>query len=138
MSYTITQDCNGCQACKKICPVDAITGERKASHTIQDTLCIECGACGRVCPQKAILDQSGNVCVMIKRSQWMKPRVQIKTCMSCTICLDACPVNCLSLSEAKDKKNPHGFPYLKEEKACIGCGFCALECPVEAISMVSP
>jgi Na+-translocating ferredoxin:NAD+ oxidoreductase subunit B len=138
MSYSITESCNGCQACKKICPVDAISGERKTLHAIDGTMCIECGACGRICPQQAVQDQSGNKCTMIKRSGWMKPRIQVETCMSCTICIDACPVNCLALSEASNTKNLHGHPYLKDEKACIGCGFCSLECPVEAISMVSP
>lgn len=137
MSFSITQACNGCQACKKICPVDAISGERKENHTIDGTVCIDCGACGRICPQQAILDGSGKACSMIKRSQWMNPQFEMKTCMSCTICLDACPVNCLALMEAPEAKNLHMYPYLKDEKVCIGCGFCSAECPVEAISMAA-
>ncbi|HPI92244.1 MAG TPA: 4Fe-4S binding protein [Deltaproteobacteria bacterium] len=137
MPFTITQSCVGCQACKKICPVNAISGEKKEIHVIDPVVCIECGACGRICPHTSVLDQLGNLCAMVKRSQWKKPRVNSDECMSCNMCIETCPVNCLALSGAHDSGYPHGYPYLKEEKACIGCGFCSLECPVEAITMYS-
>jgi NAD-dependent dihydropyrimidine dehydrogenase PreA subunit len=135
MSYTITAVCNGCQACVKLCPVDAISGEKKVVHTIDGSVCIECGACGRICPQNAVLDQIGTPCTMVKRSLWAKPRIDREQCMSCTICIDSCPMNCLSLADSTKVKDPHKYPYLKEEKACIGCSFCAIECPVGCISM---
>lgn len=139
MSYTITDACNGCGACKKVCPVDAIQGKKKELHKIDETMCIECGVCGRICPKDAVLDQFGKTCVMVKRSGWEKPLIDLDECMSCVVCIDACPVNGLALSEARDKeKDPHGYPYIKEEKACIGCGFCAIECPVDAIAMTVP
>jgi len=75
---------------------------------------------------------------MAKRSRWEKPEFKHEACMSCTICIDACPAHCLEMSEAKDSGNTHAYPYLKAEKACIGCGFCAAECPVDAIFMRTP
>lgn len=138
MPFTITQACVGCQACKKICPVGAITGGRKDVHVIDTSVCIECGACGRICPHASVLDQYGALCTMVKRSQWKRPSVNRGECMSCTMCIETCPVNCLGLSQPHDSGNPHRYPYLREERACIGCGFCAIECPVGAITMVSP
>ncbi|HVN72309.1 MAG TPA: 4Fe-4S binding protein [Desulfomonilia bacterium] len=138
MPYTITQNCVGCQACKKICPVTAITGEKKQIHVIDPDVCIECGACGRVCPHASVLDQHGKLSIMMKRTQWKRPNIDITQCMSCNMCIDACPVNCLDLSRPQDTRDTHGYPYLNDSKACIGCGFCASECPVDAIAMTSP
>ncbi len=137
MAYRITDVCNGCGTCQKLCPVDAINGEKKELHVIDDARCIECGTCGRICPQQAVQDGFGIVCETIKRSGWEKPVFDRKKCMSCMICIDACPVSCLSLSEAV-AKDPHGYPYLEKEKLCLGCGFCAYECPVDAVTMSVP
>ena len=134
MSYKIIESCNGCGACAKICPVNAISGEKKTLHGINKEMCIECGACGRICPVEAVRDSFGISCEMVKRSAWEKPRFDRKTCMSCRICIDACPVGCLDLSDPQRSDDPNGYPFLKIEKACIGCGFCARECPVDAVT----
>ena len=52
--YTITEDCNGCTACVKPCPTDAITGERRKLHAIDQDQCIKCGICVDVCKDDAV------------------------------------------------------------------------------------
>ena len=138
MPYTITEKCNGCAACARICPSGAISGEKKKRHAINGSLCIECGACGRVCPQSALLDAGGSGCEMLKRSEWLKPELVMEACMACSICVDACPVGCLALSDVPRDKGVDAYPYLKDAKACIGCGFCSQECPADALIMQKP
>ncbi len=56
-TLTITDDCIGCTKCKRNCPVDAIKGELKQLHTIDQVKCIKCGACIDGCPKKAIVKE---------------------------------------------------------------------------------
>jgi NADH-quinone oxidoreductase subunit F len=46
--------CNGCGRCLKVCPVDAVEGEKKQPHMIVDEKCITCGSCRDVCPRNSV------------------------------------------------------------------------------------
>ena len=56
MKYSIIVDkCVGCTACARGCPVNAISGERKGPHFIDQEKCIKCGACFEKCKFGAVL-----------------------------------------------------------------------------------
>jgi len=55
MEYIINgENCVGCTACARICPVNAISGERKEIHHIDSAICIKCGSCMEKCKFDAI------------------------------------------------------------------------------------
>ncbi len=54
LSYQINDKCVGCTACKRACPVGAISGTAKTKHAIDKVKCTKCGACFKVCKFEAI------------------------------------------------------------------------------------
>ncbi|MEE4257302.1 MAG: NADH-quinone oxidoreductase subunit NuoF [Bacteroidales bacterium] len=55
LTYTVNEEnCTGCTVCAKNCPVDAISGERKEIHHIDQDVCIKCGVCYTKCKFEAI------------------------------------------------------------------------------------
>ena len=52
--YEINDNCKGCTACARKCPVYAISGTVKEKHTIDPNKCIKCGVCYQTCKFHAI------------------------------------------------------------------------------------
>lgn len=48
------EKCKGCESCKKACPSEAISGEKKQVHVIAQELCTKCGSCYEVCKLDAV------------------------------------------------------------------------------------
>ena len=52
--FKVENSCIGCGLCAKNCPVNAISGEKKAPHVIDNAKCIKCGTCKDNCSFDAI------------------------------------------------------------------------------------
>jgi NADH-quinone oxidoreductase subunit F len=44
--------CKGCHLCVPACPTDAIAGQKKKAHHIEQNRCTACGSCLEACPEK--------------------------------------------------------------------------------------
>ncbi|MBN4074662.1 4Fe-4S binding protein, partial [bacterium AH-315-E09] len=56
LSYTVvSENCIGCTACLRACPVNCIKGAPKEIHKIVQSDCIKCGACYDICRFEAIM-----------------------------------------------------------------------------------
>jgi NADH:ubiquinone oxidoreductase subunit F (NADH-binding)/Pyruvate/2-oxoacid:ferredoxin oxidoreductase delta subunit/(2Fe-2S) ferredoxin len=49
-----TEKCTGCGVCLRHCPVQAVSGEKKAPHAIDPDRCTKCGSCFESCKFEAI------------------------------------------------------------------------------------
>lgn len=54
IQYQITAECTGCTLCARNCPANAISGELRQMHHIDQDLCIKCGLCTNSCKFNAI------------------------------------------------------------------------------------
>ncbi len=54
ITYNIKDNCIGCTACKRQCPVECISGNVKEKHVIDLEKCIKCGKCEESCRFDAI------------------------------------------------------------------------------------
>ena len=54
LGYEITESCVGCGACLRICPAEAIEGQRKERYRIDQFKCIKCGQCFDICKFDAV------------------------------------------------------------------------------------
>ena len=67
-----------------------------------------------------------------------KPEFKYDNCVSCSICVQACPVGALDLTRpGKSFRYRNMFPQLVNDR-CIGCGLCAKNCPMDCILMAIP
>lgn len=132
MAYKITENCTGCTACTKRCPVVAITGDRNLLHVIDPVTCIDCGACGYVCPDSAIHDETGELAAALKAKERPKAYVIEAACTGCEWCVDSCPFDALQMVESPQPDNFKGIVQVIDKK-CVGCKLCEWDCPYEAI-----
>jgi ferredoxin len=138
MAYTIGEECTGCTACVRNCPVFAISGERKERHSINPLRCVDCGVCGRVCPAGAVTDNGGNKCTSIERALWPKPQIDGKLCSACGICVHDCTPGALSISPPKSRGDIQVYAELSTPEKCTGCALCEKRCPLGAVVMRAP
>ncbi len=138
MAYSITEKCNGCTACARLCPVFAIAGERGQLHTINAKRCVECAVCAHACVQQAVADADGDFPPKLPRKAWHVPSIKTEECSACQMCVHICTAGALSISLPAFRGDLNVFAQLSAPKKCVGCGLCASICPLGIITMQAP
>ena len=63
------------------------------------------------------------------------PEVDAESCTGCGKCVEACPVEALSLVSACDPAKKRRKSARVDEQRCLGCGVCVRVCPAGALSL---
>lgn len=63
------------------------------------------------------------------------PIVDYDACMSCVVCVIACPFDSLSMSADGRGRYGKTHPELARPETCNGCGLCAKACPIDCLTM---
>ena len=81
VSHAIDETCTGCRLCLKACPTEAISGELKQLHIIDQEKCIQCGACFQVCNIGSVrrVKRGEGTAVQLKAKQNWKPLIKEKS-----------------------------------------------------------
>lgn len=54
VAFVHSSACTGCTKCKRVCPVDAISGAARQAHLVDPEECIGCNDCVKICPENCI------------------------------------------------------------------------------------
>jgi ferredoxin len=65
------------------------------------------------------------------------PQIDETVCNGCGRCVQACPVEALSLIAAHDPHKPSRKTVRLQEDICLGCGVCVRTCPHKSLSLRS-
>jgi len=65
------------------------------------------------------------------------PQANLETCNGCVKCMNACPVEAMTLVSANDPRKPQRRKAKVDEDVCLGCGVCVRACPTGSLSLES-
>ena len=63
------------------------------------------------------------------------PVVEAAKCNGCTKCIDACPVEAMTLVSANDPAKPRKRRAEVDASICLGCGVCTRVCPTDGLRL---
>ncbi|WP_419174169.1 4Fe-4S dicluster domain-containing protein [Desulfosediminicola sp.] len=94
-----------------------------------------CNCCGCCC--EAMLAAKRFASLHPVHTTNFLPVVAHHNCTGCGKCVDACPVEAISLVSANDPHKPKRKQAKLDRELCLGCGVCVRSCPEQVIELTS-
>ena len=104
-------------------------------ENVREHVAFICNCCGCCC-EAMIAARRFAVLNPIHTTNFL-PVVDESTCNGCTKCVDACPVEAMSLVSANDPARPRRRMARVDQSVCLGCGVCVRTCPKQSIRLDS-
>jgi ferredoxin len=100
-------------------------------ENVQHGVAFVCNCCGCCC-EAMIAARRFGMLDPVHTTNFM-PHVQVEQCNGCGKCVNACPVEAMTLVSANDPHKPNKRRAALDEDICLGCGVCARVCPTDGL-----
>jgi NAD-dependent dihydropyrimidine dehydrogenase PreA subunit len=102
-------------------------------ENVQQSVNFICNCCGCCC--EALIAQRRFGSLHPIHTTHFIPQVNTETCNGCVKCMNACPVEAMTLVSANDPHKPKRTRAKVDEDICLGCGVCVRACPTNSLSL---
>jgi len=102
---------------------------------VREKVAFICNCCGCCC-EAMIAARRFGLLHPVHTTNFL-PEVQEESCTGCSRCVDACPVDAMSLVSANHPHKSKAKKARLREEICLGCGLCASVCPGKHIILKS-
>ena len=110
-----------------------IHGLVQFGENVRRSVSFICNCCGCCC--EAMLAAKRFAFLQpVETTNWL-PEVDRADCSGCGKCVNACPVEAVSLVSANDPVQPKRRVAKVDEDLCLGCGVCVQACPTEGLKL---
>jgi len=104
-------------------------------ENVRESVNFICNCCGCCC-EAMIAARKFGMLNPVHTSNFL-PAVDETACNGCGKCVNACPVEAMTLVSANDAAHPKAKRAKIDEEACLGCGVCLRTCPSKSLSLTS-
>jgi formate hydrogenlyase subunit 6/NADH:ubiquinone oxidoreductase subunit I len=103
-------------------------------ENVQRDVAFICNCCGCCCEAMIAARRFGRL-HPVHTTNYL-PRVDAERCNGCAKCVDACPVEAMTLVSANDPRRARRRRAELDADVCLGCGVCTRVCPTDGLHLV--